>query len=460
MKFSHALRVKPGESISFSGSGGKTSALIALARDLNNPVIATTTTHFSQDQLGFADQIIYSSEIIDAKKFVADINSGITLLIGEEEGNERVSGPPPDQLQAIYENARLKEINLMVEADGSRQRPLKAPGDHEPVIPPFIDHAVVVAGLTALGKRFSSKIVHRFEQYAQLSHLEEGELITKEAVLRVLMDKSGGLKGIPENARRICLLNQADNENLQAAGKRMANSLKESYDSTIISSIKCMQDDDFEYGSWNYESMKYQIAGVHETVTGIILAAGGSKRMGKPKQLLPWAGTSLIRHSVSQALKCGIDRVIVVVGAYDDRVREELIGLPVEVVSNANWEQGQSTSVQAGLSSVPKHTGSVIFFLVDQPYVSQSLIRAMIDRHAGPLAPIIAPLVRGQRGNPVMFDCSTFGAFGSLQGDVGGKVLFSRYQVDWLEWFDESVLEDIDTDDDYRRLLSGSRSVE
>ena len=59
-----------------------------------------------------------------------------------------------------------------------------------------------------------------------------------------------------------------------------------------------------------------------------------------------------------------------------------------------------------------------------------------------------------------MFDCSTFGAFGSLQGDVGGKVLFSRYQVDWLEWFDESVLEDIDTDDDYRRLLSGSRSVE
>jgi molybdenum cofactor cytidylyltransferase len=457
MRLSRALRLQPGESISFSGSGGKTSALIALARELNNPVIATTTTHFSQDQLGFADQIVRSREIVDAQKFVNDINSGITLLIGEQEGNQRVSGPPPSQLQNIYGYTRRNEINLLIEADGSRQRPLKAPDTHEPVIPPFIDQAVVVAGLSALGKSFSSKIVHRVEQFARLSQLEEGELITKEAVLRVLLDKSGGLKGIPENARRICLLNQANNENLQASGKRMADSLNVSYDSTIISSIELEQEDKNEDGSWNYESVQCEIFGVHETVAGITLAAGGSKRMGRPKQLLPWAGTSLIRHTVSQVLKCGIDRVIVVVGAYENRVREELTGLPVEVVSNTKWEQGQSTSVQVGLSTVPKNSGAAIFFLVDQPNISQSLIRTMIDRHANSLAPIIAPLVTGQRGNPVMFDRSTFDKFGSLQGDVGGKQLFSRYQVDWVEWFDESVLEDIDTNDDYQRLISGSR---
>jgi CTP:molybdopterin cytidylyltransferase MocA len=81
----------------------------------------------------------------------------------------------------------------------------------------------------------------------------------------------------------------------------------------------------------------------------------------------------------------------------------------------------------------------------------------MIERHVESLAAIIAPLVSGQRGNPVLFDRVTFGDFQSLQGDAGGRQLFSRYQVSWLEWHDEKVLLDIDTDEDYHRLLSDSK---
>ena len=456
MRLSHALRIQPGESISFSGSGGKTSALITLARELENPVIATTTTHFSKEQLGFADQIIYSRDISSANKFVDSIAPGVTLIIGEEGDNRRVSGPPAELLREIYEHAGSRGINLLIEADGSRQRALKAPAAHEPVIPPYIDQAVVVAGLSALEKPLTSQVVHRVEQFVELSKMKEGETITLEAISRVLSDDSGGLKGIPASARRICLLNQADEDDLKAKAKRLASSLKKSYHSVVITSLLLNQVTTSEKESINPLKDGCKVYGVHEPVTGIVLAAGGSQRMGKPKQLLAWKGTSLIRHTVSTVINSGLDQVIVVIGASEDRIRDELNDLPIEIISNPEWEAGQSTSVQAAISAISPNSGSAIFFLVDQPYLSQSIIHSMVERHAESLAPIIAPIIAGQRGNPVLFDRITFQDFHSLQGDVGGRKLFSRYQVSWIEWFDEALLLDIDTDEDYQRLLFDS----
>ena len=191
-------------------------------------------------------------------------------------------------------------------------------------------------------------------------------------------------------------------------------------------------------------------------MVGIILAAGGSIRMGRPKQLLPWKGETLIHHVTSTVIGAGLDQIIVVVGASEEQVRDELIDLPVEIVVNQKWKSGQSTSVQVGLSAIIDNCGSAIFFLADQPGISRTLIRSMIERHAATLAPIVAPIVDGQRGNPVLFDRSTFSDFDSIRGDTGGRELFSRYPVSWIEWHDPAVLSDIDTDDDYQRLISGS----
>ena len=450
MKLSDALRVQPGESISFSGSGGKTSALIALAQELDNPVIVTTTTHFSKGQIGFADRIIYSSDVQNSEEFVESTEKGVTLLLGEDGNNNRVSGPPPDQLDEVYQHARSRGINLLVEADGSRQRPLKAPAAHEPAIPPFTDQAVVVAGLSGLGKPLLSKFVHRMDEYRKISGLVEGDEITQDAICRVLTGEHGGLKGIPDKARRICLLNQADDENLQAKAKRLANPLKKSYDSVVVTSFLRHQN------STNMHATPggYIVFGVHEPITGIVLAAGGSERMGRPKQLLSWKGSTLIQYIVSTVINAGLDHTVVVLGAYEERVREELHSLPVEIVVNPQWEAGQSTSLQAGISAIPKNSGSVLFFLVDQPYLSETLIRSLVERHAETLSPIIAPIVAGQRGNPVLFDRSTFDDFLTIHGDAGGRQIFSRYQVSWITWHDEAILFDIDTDEDYRRLRS------
>jgi len=456
MNLRSALRIQPGESIAFSGSGGKTTALFTLARQLDDPVVATTTTHFSKHQVALADHVIYATEFENISEFTQLIKPGVNLLIAEAMEENRVSGIPEHLLSEVNQFTTKNGINLLIEADGSRQRALKAPAAHEPVIPPFIDHAVVVAGLSAFGKPITSQYIHRVNRFAALAGLSEGDEITAEAIIQVLTNDMGGLKGIPEGARRVCLLNQADDEQLQALGNRLAGSLLPAYDSVIVTSLSKTQETNDPNIIFDAPPGGIRIFGVHETVVGIILAAGGSSRMGRPKQLLHWQGETLMRHVVSTVIEAGFYHVIVVVGASEEQVRPELIDLPVEIVVNQNWESGQSTSVQTGLSAIPENSGAAIFFLVDQPKVSRTLIHAMIERHAATLAPIVAPIVDGQRGNPVLFDRSTFSDFDSIYGDKGGRELFSRYPVSWVEWHNPAVLSDIDTEDDYQRLISGS----
>jgi len=93
-----------------------------------------------------------------------------------------------------------------------------------------------------------------------------------------------------------------------------------------------------------------------------------------------------------------------------------------------------------------------VFLLVDQPQVTVSLLHALVSLHGETLAPVAAPKVGGQRANPVLFDRSTFPDLMAIRGDVGGRGLFSRYPVAWLNWPDEKLLQDIDTEEDYRRL--------
>ncbi len=85
--------------------------------------------------------------------------------------------------------------------------------------------------------------------------------------------------------------------------------------------------------------------------------------------------------------------------------------------------------MQAGLHSLPPKTDAVIFLLADQPHVPAALVRALLEQHAQTGVPIIAPLIGEQRGNPVLFDRSTFPDLMSLHGDAGGRLVFSRYPI-------------------------------
>jgi len=433
MQLSRALRLSQTSCIAVAGAGGKTTALFQIARQFNGPVIVTATTHIGEWQIPLADQHIIASSPDD----LAGVRfEDATLITGPLRQDNRTDGISQDILSWLRAQTKELSIPLLIEADGARQKPLKAPAAHEPAIPDFVDSVVVLAGLSGLGKLLTDETVHRPETFAKLSRLKISEAITSDALLRVLIHPNGGLKNIPAQARKIVLLNQADTPELQSIGGKMANALLGKFDSVIVGTLEPSNLQTFE------------------PTAGIILAAGESKRFGQPKQLLDWRGEPFIRVAAKTALEAGLFPVIVVIGSEAHRVEAALQGLPVNTVMNEDWQSGQGSSIRTGVQSLPPETSSVIFLLADQPQIRADVIRALVAHHATELYPIVAPLVLNERrANPVLFDRLTFPDLLTLEGDVGGRAIFDKHRVEYLPWHDDRLLLDVDKPEDYQRLV-------
>lgn len=445
MKLVDALRIADLPRLSFVGAGGKTTAMFRLARQLPAPVLVTATTHLATWQIELADDHIYVQNHLDQLQKDGLMTGDVRLVTGNQVETDRVAGLEPDELAEVFYFAEESNIPLLIEADGSRQMPLKAPAQHEPPIPWFSDTVVVVAGLSAVGRSLTGARVHRPLRFAQISGLSSGDEITIEAISKVLNSPVGGLKNIPSKARRVALLNQADTPALQAGAHALARRLLANFHSILIASLNPAGGPVPEAGR--------EVFAVHERIAGILLAAGESSRFGKPKQLLTWKGKPMVRWVAETAIAAGLSPVVVVTGAYADGVDRALVGLPVSLVHNPEWQAGQSTSVQRGLDALPEGIGATLFLLADQPQIPSTLVRTLLETHAQTLSPIVAPMIDGQRGNPVLFDRVTFAEFSTLAGDVGGRKLFSLYPVTWVDWHDRTLLLDVDTEEDYQRLL-------
>lgn len=452
MRLLEAFRSGTCPRLAFSGAGGKTTALFRLGREYldcavqdsaaPSTVFLAATTHMAGEQLLLADHHFVVGKEETVARPLAGWPDGLLLFTGPPGQDMRTAGLSQVQIDQLFACSESSHFPLLIEADGSRQRPLKAPASHEPAIPVWVDTVVVVVGLSGLGKPLISEWVHRPERFGELAGLSPGQSISAEALARVLSHPSGGLQGVPGRARRIVLLNQANSAELQAVAQKLAPELLLAYQAVVIASLA--------------SSTAANIHAVHEPAAGVILAGGAASRFGQLKQILPWHGQALVRHAAAKALNAGLAPVVVVTGHAAELVQAALSGLPVKFAHNPDWAAGQSTSVITGLRHLPPQVGSATFLLADQPFVPAGLVRGLVEAHAASLAPIVAPLVQGQRANPVLFDRSTFPDLLSLTGDVGGRALFSRYLVNWLPWNDASVLFDVDTMEDYQMLLDMS----
>lgn len=188
----------------------------------------------------------------------------------------------------------------------------------------------------------------------------------------------------------------------------------------------------------------------------IILAAGAATRMGRPKQLLSYQGRSLILHAVEVALASLCQPIIVVLGAYVEQIKPELMPKAVQVVENSQWQEGMSSSIRAGMSMLLETNSkldAVIISLADQPLVSPQIFNQLIQSYQETQKVIIASKYNETTGVPALFSNSLFPELMQLKGDKGAKALIQKYIDTGVILLIPGVAIDIDTPDDYKQLL-------
>ncbi len=192
------------------------------------------------------------------------------------------------------------------------------------------------------------------------------------------------------------------------------------------------------------------------SISGIILAAGRSERMGRVKQLLPFRGKPMVSHIVETSLGSRLCEVILVLG-YKAGVIKRTVDLgDANVIINNDYEAGQSTSLRIGLSAISNDSEAALIILGDQPLVTAEVINRLIGEYALEKMGFLIPVFQGKRGNPVLIDRSIFPRLASLTGDQGARVLFEEYgdQIKEIDVGDGCIHCDVDTLDDYLRMTS------
>jgi len=190
-------------------------------------------------------------------------------------------------------------------------------------------------------------------------------------------------------------------------------------------------------------------------VAGVVLAAGEGSRMGSTKQLLPFGGSTLLECVVDSALASSLHRVVVVIGHKADELLPLLEKRPVTVALNPHFVSGQSSSLKAGLRTLNEESEAVLFLLGGRPLVNTEIINHILAAYASATRPVVVPCFEGKRGNPVLFSRETFPRIEALNEDCGARPLFKEYATRILKVpvSDPAIHLDIDTEEDYRRLL-------
>jgi molybdenum cofactor cytidylyltransferase len=196
-------------------------------------------------------------------------------------------------------------------------------------------------------------------------------------------------------------------------------------------------------------------------IYGLLLAAGTSSRMGRPKQLLPWGGRPLVRHVAEAALASGLDGLLVVTGAAAGEVRAALGGLDgrLRIAACADYAAGQAHSLRAGIAALPPDARAALVLLVDMPLVTPALIDALLAAYAAaPDALAVIPRHQGQRGNPALLAAALFPELIALTGDAGARAVLERHRdaVRWLDLDDPAVVTDLDTPEAYESVKQGT----
>ena len=204
-----------------------------------------------------------------------------------------------------------------------------------------------------------------------------------------------------------------------------------------------------------------QVENAASTVGAIVLAAGASTRMGTPKQLLDFQGRSFLRHTVEIVVASICKPIVVVLGAYAEKIRPEVNHLPVLVVENPQWQDGMGASIQVGMTALNAATEEiegVVLTLCDQPFVSCDVINQLVAAYHSTGQGIIASEYAGTLGVPALFSRKFFSDLLNLQTTSGAKQVIKKYSHEVFPLPFAAGAIDVDTPQDYEELQTRRNS--
>lgn len=203
--------------------------------------------------------------------------------------------------------------------------------------------------------------------------------------------------------------------------------------------------------------MKFSMKDNFQNKTAIvILAAGNSSRLGRPKQLLKYKESNLLKNTISEALNTLNSFVLVVTGADNQNIEKELNSSQITICFNEDWETGMASSIVKGLKELLQlnpDCEQCIFAVCDQPFVTSSIFKNLINEYHKTKKGIIASAYSETLGTPVLFDKKYFSELLELNGQEGAKKIIKKYSGDVVSVDFEKGNIDIDTEEDYNKLF-------
>lgn len=197
----------------------------------------------------------------------------------------------------------------------------------------------------------------------------------------------------------------------------------------------------------------------NNSCAAIVLAAGASTRLGRPKQLIQFHGESLLRRTARLAMETGCAPILVVLGYEAARMKQELHGLDTKIVINADWQSGMGSSLRCGVEALQQQTPvpeRVLLLLSDQPRLSINILRSLITNSTHEHSPITASRYADRLGVPAVFHKSMYAALQCVKRDKGARQIIQQHQDQVVSIdFPEGII-DIDTSDDLAMLNTTS----
>jgi molybdenum cofactor cytidylyltransferase len=428
------LRLDPShpDVISVVGGGGKSSAVFRIGLDLartGHRAVITHTARIAAFQTQWAPAVVEveGDHLPWAQVEQALAAHSVCLLTGPVVGDRR-AGIAPQQVDELAQRGCMLGLHaISVEADGSKMRPAKAPAEHEPVLPDATTLLAPVLGLDAVGGLIDQRLFHRAELVRSVLGLpaEGDQRFTPRQAAQLLVHADGGAKAQPAAARLLPIFNKADTPLRLLLGRLSARTLAAQGQASLLTVIG--------------DAGRMPVSERWGRVAVVILAAGGGRRMGRPKQVEEIDGAPMLLTALSKAAPLG-GPVYVVTGAHAELVNTLLGRLPLDldrqlhgrlhVLHNPHWEAGQSSSLHLSLRSLPPQVEAAIWMPVDQPYLETRLLRQLTAAwRAG--AALAAPTVEGQlRGAPALFDRHYWPHLLTVEGDSGGRSVLQTYAAE------------------------------